>query len=183
MSRKATIDTSKVTANLFKTAAVADKEAVPFRDEPVRTAAQRMLDEQVKALHEKWVEKGKPEFTRSQISQPNSGIPRNVTHFAPENAPAIKKMLEQAGNFRHVTVVMSTLRAHQDGSAMYYWAVRDPQERATQKRICPVCDSYVSVRADGKLRTHGPRDARCPGGAPPSSQTNGSGPDDEVETG
>ena len=159
---------------------VADREAAPFAEVTARDELQQMFDGKVRELYMTWSQAGKPAFTRSDLSKPNSGIPRERALFAPEFAEAVKRMLERAASYAGCAIVLSTLRSHTSGQAMYYWAVRDIQHRDVEKANCPVCRQLVSVRADGQLRTHGPRDNRCSGGA---QSTNGSGPDEEVETG
>jgi hypothetical protein len=90
----------------------------PLADGPERKPGQVKIDGQVEALHQKWVDAGKPETRQS---------PRNRLLVDPHHAPAVRYMLGQAATHLKVAVKIAPVAHDQNGKEVIVYTARDKQ--------------------------------------------------------
>ena len=112
----------------YKPVSVADLLALPMEDVPdddmdvqvkeaVRDEAQKIIDGDVQAAYDAWVEAGKPESFNNS--------PRKRRMVAPENVDTVRHMLKRAGSFLDKRVRIAPTRTHVSGNSMIYFVVTD----------------------------------------------------------
>jgi hypothetical protein len=115
----------------FRTEIVPAEQPAPFQAEGTRDETQREIDVKVLANYLHWQTTGSPDFTRADLSRPGGKVQRVRFLFPPEHTEAVQIMLRRAAHYNGCTVIQSDVKAHQDGSAMIYWAARAPRARAS----------------------------------------------------
>lgn len=124
---------------------VPDTEQVTFVLDTGRNDDQKMVDRDVIAAHAAWKDAGKPEFTRTTLSQANCPVPRKRYVVDPAAVEAIDTYLTRAANLYGLAVIKAPVKRHQDGRAMIYFAVKDRPER---KRTASQADAENAATAD-----------------------------------
>ncbi len=103
-------------------------ELAPLHVPDERDAAQLVIDGEVKAAYDKWVEAGKPNEAKS---------PRKRRRAAPEHAPAIRQMIGKAARFHNVRAILSKPTFDADGREIIVFTVRDKvvRDRSNDERV------------------------------------------------
>lgn len=116
-------------AGSFAMEDVPDTEQVTFVLDTGRNEDQRLMDNFVIEAHKAWIDAGKPEFTRSTLSQANCPVPRKRIVVDPAAVEAIQTYLKRAASLYGLAVIPAPVKRHTDGRAMIYFAVKDRPER------------------------------------------------------
>jgi hypothetical protein len=102
-------------------------ESHPLTDTgAIRSPAQMKIDAQVKSLFDEWVEKGRPDARHS---------PRKRLKVSPEDAPAIRFLIGQAGKLHDVLPKFSPVAHDQDGREVVVYSVSARVKRPRNKDV------------------------------------------------
>lgn len=142
---KAAMKTFAPIAGGFTMEDVPDTEQVTFVLDTGRNEDQQAVDRDVIAAHTAWKDAGKPEFTRSTLSQANCPVPRKRYVVDPAAVEALDTYLNRSATLYGLAVIKAPVKRHTDGRAMIYFAVKDRPER---KRTAAQADAENEATSD-----------------------------------